>query len=164
MRSLIFAALCFASSLSTNFALTGDQVAAFLALSHWETTVTMPKESFIASVKVIIDGKVTNIGLSGDNGADRGGSSPTTNVVIMGQLNKRPAPFTVLLDGMTTSHEFEVPETSGRVTRSLPTEIGHGDYVLGGQPFDDKRADSGKVESYKVGFILRIEKKSDEPK
>jgi hypothetical protein len=168
MKSLIAAVLCLVAPLSVGFALTADQVAAFLGMSHWETTVTMPRDSFDVSITPILDGKLVPAGMTCSFGEYQGNST-TTKLLIIGQMEQSPNSFAVFVDGnKACSRGFpEVPATTNAwQALTLPAEIGPGDYILGGQSFGNgfSVSESLKVESYKVGYLLIIAKRTDEQK
>ena len=137
---------------------TPDELAAYLGISSWHTTVDLPPGSFSVQICEFADGEV--------KGAE---------LVSLPDLAKHPENgLTILSGSQEGKYRFElvgwsgshgVPTVTPTLARTilprLPEKIGEGDFVLFGQPLEGKSVpEPNDLRSYSRGFLLRIKKRS----
>lgn len=162
MKSLI-TLLCVLFPFASTFAVTADELAVFLGVSKWETSVAMPPGTFSASIFAVKDGQVLNSGLTLSPGEifEKG---EKTKLLVMGQMNPDKQRFTVLSTSMGGTSNFSISMGETK-TFVLPSEIGEGIYPLGGE-LNGKEPGAGlgksKIELLRWGFVLQIAKLNPE--
>ncbi len=155
--ALVFSALYHAS------AITADELAQFLGIRSWGTTVALPPDSFSADIHEIVDGEVGRLWLRTGNPVslrtgDRVAKEPEKGLRIVIGPHDGNYKIAVTYRGfITTGVQTEVPLFSDSFTATLPPEITEGDYVLLGETKQNSIADTS-VGAFKHGFLLRITK------
>lgn len=163
LRPLALAFAFVSSALHHASAITVDELAQFLGIRSWGTTVTLPPDSFSADIHEIVDGEVGRLWLRTGNPVwlrtgDRVAKEPEKGLRIAIGPHEGNYKIAVTYRGfITTGAQTEVPLFSDSFTATLPPEITEGDYVLLGETKQNSIADTS-VGAFKHGFLLRITK------
>ncbi len=149
------AAVLLFAPLSTTFALTADELASFLGVSSWQTSVQLPRESTRrrSSRSGTGSGIPRGVVLSWTSNDT---ANPAAKLLVIGRKGDNPG-FTISTNEMTMGFPFSEPIYGATIINKLPATLGLGDHVLAGEPVGPVTKDRNSVESYKRGHeLLRI--------
>jgi len=136
-------------------AVTSDELARYLGVSSWTTTVFLEGGSYVVEVYEIKDGKVDHRLLEGMKEWSPKGATGVT--VMIGPEGKS---YRVVVDyqrgttvGATSTFETRFGSS---MSPSLPEKIGEGDYILMGEPKAPGKGLNSDISDYARGFLLRV--------
>lgn len=144
---------------SPALAITADELAKYLNISSWTTTVSLPSESFVVEVYKISDG---SLGERIFEGMSAWSKHPEKGLQVMsGPENGKYKIVIAYGSGSTLTINTNVPIFDGTLSSDLPDTIKEGDYVLFGKPKRDGSVPVAEsIKSYSEGFVLRVKRKS----
>lgn len=134
-------------------AITTEDLARYLGVSSWSTSVELPPQSFVAELYTIEAGKV---GARLLEGMPAWSNEPEKGLVIMlGSDNGKYRVVFAYGGGVTMSVQSGIPTFSATLSPGLPKTVTAGDYILFGQP-NKKKGAADDISSFERGFLLRI--------
>lgn len=131
-----------------------------MGLSSWETTVTLPPESFVVELYKISDGAVGDLVF---HGQPEWSKEPEKGLRIVAGKEEGKYRFAIIYDsGSTIGTSTDVEVFDYTSTSSLPKTVTAGDYFLFGKPKEKGTNGEplirGEIRSCSAGFLLRIAK------
>ena len=157
IKSLFPTVALLAITASSVHAISADQLAKYLRISGWDTTVVLPSRSFIVELYKIEDGKV---GTKLFEGMPAWSKDPEKGLSILSGPDGDKYKLAIIYGGgVTMTVDTDVSTFDSTMAPSLPKEIKEGDFVLFGKPKRDGTPPiSDNISSYSEGFVLRIKK------
>ena len=144
-----------AFSISHLNAFSADQIARYLGLSEWNTTVDLEPETFIVEIYTIKNGEVSERIFEGLAAWSKDAARGIT--IISGESDGNYKFCVLYSGGDTVRIETKIPTFRVTMHPPLPETIGAGDYVLFGESTPEGRAMRGEdIGRYSKGFVLRI--------
>ena len=142
---------------STARAITAEELAGFLGISSWRTTVALPRGSFSVALFEINDGAVGKsiLELSPEEVAKK----PEAGLSVV--LGPRDGKYRVqirLPDGSSSGSPTDIPLFDSSLSSAIPERVEVGDYVFFGKRKKAAPGGSNDLGSYERGFLLRVEK------
>lgn len=136
-------------------AVTGDELARYLGVSSWTTTVFLEAGSYVVEVYEIKDGKVDRRLLEGMKEWSTKGATGLT--VMIGPEGKSYRVVVAYQKGVTVGATSTFETRFGTsMSPSLPEKIREGDYILMGEPKGQNRGINNDIADCARGFLLRV--------
>ena len=142
-------------------AIPSAELAAYLGVSSWHTTVDLPPNSYDVEIYEFVDGKVKDAGIIS---VPEFAKHPEVGLTIMS--GKQDGKYRFVLMGWNGTYGAATEEaTFGHTIGSgLPGKIKEGDFILFGEPLSGEAFHaSDDIHSFSKGFLLHIKKHSDTP-
>ena len=145
------------ASVGVSSAITSEELAVYLGVSSWRTTVDLPKNSYAVELYEFVDGKVKDASIIALPEYDK---HPEAGFTIMG--GKQDGKYRFVILGWNGSYGVTTEEGTFATTigGSLPDKIKFGDFILFGEPLGGSAFHaSHDIHSFSKGFLLRIKTK-----
>ena len=143
----------FAGNLS---AITSDELAAFLGVSAWHTTVDLPSDSYSIQIYEFADGKVSDADLIEVTKLTK----PSENAVTI-MAGTQDGKYKFVVTGFNGSYgaPTDKPPLDRTLSSHLPETIHEGDFILFGKPLSGAAFHAqDDIRSYSKGFLLRVKR------
>lgn len=136
-------------------AVTADDLALYLGISSWKTSVFLEAGTYVPEIYEIRDGKVDRMILEGmKEWAVKGAPGLT---IMLGPEGQGYRVVLAYQGGSTVSASSTFEGRFGTaVSPTLPEKIREGEYILIGEPKGRIARVSEEISDYKRGFLLRI--------
>lgn len=136
-------------------AITADDLALYLGVSSWKTSVFLEAGTYVAEIHEIKDGKVDRMILEGSKESAVKGAPGLT--IMIGPEGQGYRVVLAYQGGTTMGGSSTFDNRSGLwFYPSLPEKVRDGDYILMGEPTERMFGSREAVMEYKRGFLLRI--------
>ena len=150
--------LAFAAAIQATLAITTDELASYLGVSSWNTTIDLPPESFIVEIYTIKDGAPNKRLIEG---MTEWSKAPEKGITFM--IGSVEIGYKVVVKyggGVTMTAIPPMKNFTHTMSSELPDSIGEGDHVLIGKPYPDyNNSPINPVSGYSEGFLVRVTKK-----
>ena len=142
-------------------AITSDELAAYLGVSSWHTTVDLPPNSYDVEVCEFVDGHIKDASVIS---IPEFAKHPEVGLTLMS--GKQDGKYRFVLMGWNGSYGAATEETTfgHTIGSGLPDKIKEGDFILFGDPLGGAAFHSSDdIHSFSKGFLLRIKGRSNTP-
>lgn len=137
-------------------ATTAEELAKYLEISTWSTTVALPPASFTVAIYQIKDGVASERLLAGLPAWNKNSGKGIT--VMLGPENGKSKLVLISGDQGTIMTTIGFSTDQARFSQPLPKKIREGDYILTGTPKDPRDFPAQDPSKYKSALLLRIGK------
>ncbi len=135
-------------------ALTVDELARYLSVTAFSTTVKLPAESFTAEIWTIKDGEPDKLLIDGMAAWNK---NPEKGITVMiGADNGKYRIVIAYGGGVTKSIVSGGPNFRSTMSEEFPKTIQEGDFPLMGEPKVGGSQNAREISAFQQGFLLRI--------
>jgi hypothetical protein len=138
---------------------TASELASFLGISSWDTTVTLPPNTYTIDICPIQDGKIGDGLFQGQRDWSK---DPDGKFAIMAGPNDNNYRFTMSSKtGGTFGVTPQIPRFDATYSPALPDTVSEGVFILFVDMVNrDMKGAQNDPATYKRGFVLKVTKKS----